>query len=66
MDGMLVINRRPDDQIVIGPGITITIAGIRRDQVQIGIDAPRSVRIMRQELIMADTASAKRLPPSTR
>jgi carbon storage regulator len=47
---MLVMTRTVDDQIVIGPGITITIAGIRRDQVQIGIDAPRSVRIMRQEL----------------
>jgi carbon storage regulator len=49
--GMLVITRKLDEQIVIGPGITITLAGIRRDQVQIGIDAPRFVRIMRQELV---------------
>lgn len=48
---MLVLTRRIDESVVIGDGITVTILGIDRNgQVRLGIDAPRSVRILRGEL----------------
>ena len=47
---MLILTRRLGETLVIGPSIRITLVGIRGNQVRIGIDAPRSVRVHREEL----------------
>lgn len=50
---MLVLSRKRDEKVVIGEGhdaIVITVADIRGDKVRIGIDAPRSVPVHRQEV----------------
>ena len=47
---MLVLSRKLDEQIQIGPNITITLVRIRDGSVRIGIDAPRDVRVLRAEL----------------
>ena len=47
---MLVLSRRESQSIVIGKDITITVVSIRGDQVRIGIDAPRSVDVYREEI----------------
>jgi carbon storage regulator len=47
---MLVLTRRAGESIVIGNDITITVVDIRGDQIRIGIDAPRSVQIHREEV----------------
>lgn len=47
---MLVLTRKRDQKIHIGDGITITILGIQTNQVRIGIEAPASVPILREEL----------------
>lgn len=48
---MLVLARRPDQSILIGDDIVVRVLGIDRSgQVRLGIEAPRSCRILREEL----------------
>ena len=46
---MLVLTRKPGERLVIG-GVTVTVVAVLGNQVRIGIDAPRDVRILRGEL----------------
>ena len=46
----LVLSRKKDESIRIGDDIRITITDIRGDRVRIGIEAPRSVSVHRQEV----------------
>ena len=48
---MLVLTRRPGESIVIGGNIVVTVLEVRSDQVRIGIDAPRSVQVHREEVL---------------
>jgi carbon storage regulator len=49
---MLILTRRCGERIVIGDdaGITITILGIKGNQIRIGIDAPKDVSVHREEI----------------
>lgn len=47
---MLVLTRRPGEQIVIGNGIRVTVVSVGPGRVKIGIEAPDNVRIDRQEV----------------
>ncbi len=47
---MLVISRKRDQGIQIGEGVSIRILDIDRNRVRLGIDAPREVKISRDEL----------------
>ena len=48
---MLVLSRKSGERIQIGEYITVTIVRIGACQVQIGIDAPDEVNIVREELL---------------
>lgn len=48
---MLVLTRKIDQKIRIGNNIVITIVKIQKDQISIGIEAPRDVLIIREELL---------------
>ena len=50
---MLVLTRKSDESVLLGDNIKITVLGIEDDRVRIGIDAPKSMRIFRQELLTA-------------
>jgi carbon storage regulator len=57
---MLIIQRRPLEKIMIGDDIVVTILGVRGNQVRVGIAAPKSVRVDREEVrerILAERAS---------
>ncbi len=59
---MLVISRKAGESLVLSDDITITVISVAGDKVSIGIDAPKSVKIVRQELletIEANKASAE-------
>lgn len=48
---MLVLSRRTGESVVLGEDITVTVLEVRGDVVRIGIDAPRSLRVHRAELL---------------
>ena len=47
---MLVLTRRVGEEIVIGGEIRVIVTAVRGDRIRIGIDAPPSVRVDRQEI----------------
>lgn len=47
---MLVLSRRIGEQIVIDGNISVTIVEIKGSQVRLGVTAPRSVRVDREEV----------------
>lgn len=48
---MLVLNRKPNQSIMIGEDIEVVILEVKGDNVKIGLKAPRSVPVFRQELL---------------
>lgn len=52
---MLVLTRKVGERILIGDDIVVTVLDSRGDGVRIGIDAPRGVRIQREEVVRAVT-----------
>ena len=47
---MLVLSRRASEAIHIGSDIVIVVLGIKGNQVRIGIEAPKNVRVDREEV----------------
>ena len=54
---MLVLSRKADQHIVIADDIVVSVIRIAGNRVQIGIEAPESVRILRGELELFDDES---------
>ena len=50
---MLVLSRRRDESIMIGEEISIKIVDVRGDKVRLGIDAPSSISVHREEVFQA-------------
>ena len=59
---MLVLSRKSDQSLLLGDDIVVTVLGIEGDRVKLGIKAPRSVAVLRQEVYeqiqAANTSSA--------
>lgn len=47
---MLVLTRKPEQSIVVGSEIEITILEVRGEQVRVGIRAPRAIPVHRKEI----------------
>jgi carbon storage regulator len=47
---MLVLTRRVGESLTVGDEIKVTILGVKGNQVRVGIDAPRDLPVMREEL----------------
>ena len=56
---MLILSRKTNEKIMIGEDISISIIEIRGDQVRIGVDAPKSIKVFRQEVFDAIRAENK-------
>ena len=58
---MLVLTRREDESIMIGDDIVVKVLDLKENQVKLGIVAPKSVAVHRQEIyeaIQAENAQA--------
>lgn len=60
---MLVLTRRENQSIMIGGDVVITILEVRGDQVRVGVRAPRSVAVHREE-VFAELERANRAAAS--
>lgn len=67
---MLILTRRVGESIVIGDDIDITVLSIKERQVRIGINAPRTLPVHREEIYLkikaeegAFTPEVKKCPP---
>ena len=47
---MLILTRRVGETVMIGEDITVTVLGVKGNQVRIGVNAPRNVAVHREEI----------------
>ena len=47
---MLVLMRRIGETLVIGDNVSVTILGVRGNQIRVGIDAPKATSVHRREV----------------
>ena len=47
---MLILTRRVGEVLMIGDEVTVTVLGVKGNQVRIGVDAPKHVAVHREEI----------------
>ena len=47
---MLILTRRVGETLMIGDDVTITVLGVKGNQVRIGVNAPKDVAVHREEI----------------
>ena len=62
---MLILSRKINEKIMIGEDISVSVIEIRGDQVRLGVDAPKAVKVYRQEVFDAIKAENKAAAEST-
>ena len=48
---MLVLTRKVEESLLLGSEIRVTVLGVTGDKVRLGVDAPRTVKILRGETL---------------
>jgi carbon storage regulator len=47
---MLILTRRVGESVMIGDKVTVTVLGVKGNQVRLGVNAPRDVAVHREEI----------------
>ncbi len=48
--GMLILTRRVGETLMVGDDVTVTVLGVKGNQVRIGVNAPKEVAVHREEI----------------
>jgi carbon storage regulator len=62
---MLILSRKVNEKIMIGEDISISIIEIQGDHIRLGVDAPKTVKVYRQEVFEAIKSQNKAAVEST-
>ena len=55
---MLVLTRKPGERIVIDDRITVTVLEVQGNRIRLGVEAPKEIPVMREELVQSAVAAA--------
>lgn len=47
---MLILTRRVGETLIIGDDVSVTVLGVKGNQVRLGVDAPKEVSVHREEI----------------
>jgi len=47
---MLILTRKTNETLMVGDEVTVTVLGVKGNQVRIGINAPRTISVHREEV----------------
>ena len=64
---MLILTRRVGESVMIGDNVTVTVLGVKGNQVRLGVNAPRDVAVHREEIyerIKTESGADERGSPS--
>ena len=62
---MLILTRRVGETLMIGDDVTVTVLGVKGNQVRIGVQAPKDVAVHREEIYQRIEQETQDVSPKT-
>ncbi|MCC5872955.1 MAG: carbon storage regulator CsrA [Gammaproteobacteria bacterium] len=60
---MLILTRRVGETLVIGDDVSVTVLGVKGNQVRLGVNAPKDVSVHREEIYQRIQGEKGNVPP---